>query len=112
RRGGALLVAAVLVPTAALVAVAAAIQLADHVTARAALLDPAAFARIAEGDPRSAVEPLLPEATLQPPSGADPSCDHYSVTADPLADASGDTYRICWSDDRVSSADLVTRGAS
>lgn len=112
RRGGALLVAAVLVPTAALVAVAAAIQLADHVTARNALLDPAAFARIAEGDPRSAVEPVLPEATLQPPPGADPSCDHYAVTADPLADASGDAYRICWSGDHVSSADLVTGGAS
>lgn len=112
RRGGALLVAAVLVPTAALVAVAAAIQLADHVTARNALLDRAAFARIAEGDPRSAVEPVLPEATLQPPPGADPSCDHYAVTADPLADASGDAYRICWSGDHVSSADLVTGGAS
>lgn len=112
RRGGALLVAAVLVPTAALVAVATAIQLADHVTARNAVLDPAAFAGIAEGDPRSVVEPVLPEATLQPPPGADPSCDHYSVTADPLADASGDAYRICWSDDRVSSADLVPGGAS
>jgi signal transduction histidine kinase len=112
RRGGALLVAAVLVPTAALVAVATAIQLADHVTARNALLDPAAFAGIAEGDPRSAVELVLPGATLQPPPGADPSCDHYSVTADPLADASGDAYRICWSGDRVSSVDLVTGGAS
>ncbi|WP_020017605.1 sensor histidine kinase [Promicromonospora sukumoe] len=112
RRGGALLVAAVLVPTAALVAVAAAIQLADHVTARNALLDPAAFARVAVGDPRSAVEPVLPGATLRPPPGADPSCDHYAVTADPLADASGDAYRICWSDDRVASAELVTGGAS
>ncbi|MGW2094091.1 sensor histidine kinase [Promicromonospora sukumoe] len=112
RRGGVLLVAAMLVPTAALVAVAAAIQLADHVTARNALLDAAVFARIAEGDPRVVVEPLLPGATLDPPPGADPSCDHYAVTADPLADASGDAYRICWSDDRVSSADLVPGGAS
>lgn len=112
RRGGVLLVAAVLVPTTALVVVAAAIQLADHLTARSTLLDPAAFARIAEGDPRSVVERLLPDATLEPPPGADPSCEHYSVTADPLADASGDTYRICWSDDHVSSTDLVTGGAS
>ncbi|GAA4723902.1 Signal transduction histidine kinase [Promicromonospora umidemergens] len=111
RRGGALLLAAVLVPTAALVAVAAAIQLADHLDARRALIDPAAFARISVGDARSRVQPLLPAATLDPPSGADPECDYYSVTVDSLDDASGDAYRICWAADRVSSTDLVVGGA-
>ncbi|MEU4362584.1 histidine kinase [Promicromonospora sp. NPDC023987] len=111
RRGGALLLAAVLVPTAALVAVAAAIQVADHLDARRALIDPATFARISVGDARSHVQPLLPTATLDPPPGADPSCDYYSVTVDSLDDASGDAYRICWAGDRVSSADLVVGGA-
>ena len=111
RRGGALLLAAVLVPTAALVAVAAAIQLADHLDARRALIDPATFARISVGDARSRVQPLLPAATLDPPSGADPACDYYSVTVDSLDDASGDAYRICWAGDHVSSADLVVGGA-
>ncbi|MFJ3407513.1 sensor histidine kinase [Promicromonospora sp. NPDC090134] len=112
RRGGALLLAAVLVPTAALVVVAGAIQLADHLAARRALLDPTDFVRIAVGDPRSDVDPLLPGATLEPPRGSDPACDDYAVTADPLADASGDAYRICWSGDRVTSTDLVVGGAS
>jgi signal transduction histidine kinase len=111
RRGGALLLAAVLVPAAALVVVAAAIQLSDHLDARRARLDPETFARITVGDARFDVRSLLPPATLDPPSGADPSCDYYAVTADPLADASGDAYRICWADGRVASTDLVVGGA-
>ncbi|MFD2793136.1 sensor histidine kinase [Promicromonospora vindobonensis] len=111
RRGGALLLAAVLVPTAALVAVAAAIQLADHLDARRALVAPDTFARISVGDTRSRVQPLMPAATLDPPPGADPSCDFYAVTVDSLDDASGDAYRICWADDQVTSADLVVGGA-
>ncbi|MGI5187900.1 sensor histidine kinase [Promicromonospora sp. CA-289599] len=111
RRGGALLLAAVLVPAVALVAVAAAIQLSDHLDARRALLAPDSFARISVGDSQFDVRRLLPAATLQPPPGADPSCDYYAVTADPLADASGDAYRICWADGRVASADVVVGGA-
>lgn len=111
RRGGVLLLAAVLVPTAALAAVAVAIQVADTFDARRALLGPAAFTRIGPGDPRSEVEPLLPATTLDAPPGADPACDYYAVTADPLADASGDAYRICWAGDRVASTDLVVGAA-
>jgi hypothetical protein len=111
RRGGALLLTAVLVPAAALVAVAAAIQLADNLEARRALLDPDAFARIAVGDTRAEIRPLLPTGTLAPPPDADPSCDYFAVTADPLDDASGDTYRICWAGDRVTSTDLLVGGA-
>jgi hypothetical protein len=94
-----------------LVAVAAAIQLSDHLDARRALLGPEAFAQISVGDSRFDVRRLLPATTLQPPPGADPSCDYYAVTADPLADASGDAYRICWADGRVASADVVVGGA-
>jgi hypothetical protein len=111
RRGGALLLAAVLVPAAALVVVAAAIQLSDHLDARGAQLDPKIFARIAVGDARFDVQPSLPATTLDRPPGADPSCDYYAATADPLADASGDAYRICWAHDRVTSTDLVVGGA-
>jgi signal transduction histidine kinase len=111
RRGGALLLAAVLVPAAALVVVAAAIQLSDHLDARGAQLDPEVFARIAVGDARFDVQPSLPATTLDRPPGADPSCDYYAATADPLADASGDAYRICWAHDRVTSTDLVVGGA-
>ncbi|MEV0953759.1 hypothetical protein [Promicromonospora sp. NPDC050249] len=111
RRGGALLLAAVLAPAVALVAVATAIQLSDRLDARRALLDPEAFAQISVGDSRFEVRRLLPPAALQPPSGADPSCEYYTVTADPLADASGDAYRICWADGRVTSADVVVGGA-
>lgn len=111
RRGGALLLAAVLVPAAALVVVSAAIQLADHLDARRAQLDQGAFARISVGDSRFDVQPLLPAATLEPPPGADPSCDYYAVTADPLADASGDAYRICWADGHVVSTDILVGGA-
>lgn len=111
RRGGALLLAAVLVPATALVVVAAAIQFSDHLDARRAQLSPEAFARISVGDPQFDVRRLLPSATLDPPPGADPSCDYYAVTADPLADASGDAYRICWADGHVASTDLVVGGA-
>lgn len=111
RRGGVLLAAAVVVPTAALALVASALALADVQTARRAQLDPGSFARIQVGDDRSDVAPLLPEATLPAPAGADPSCDHYAVTADPLADASGDAYRICWEGDTVASTDVVIGGA-
>ncbi|MEU4389019.1 hypothetical protein [Promicromonospora sp. NPDC023805] len=111
RRGGVLLLTAVLVPAVALAAVATAIQLSDHLTARRALLGPDAFARISVGDSRFDVRRLLPAAPLQRPPGADPSCDYYAVTADPLADASGDAYRICWTEDRVASADVVVGGA-
>lgn len=111
RRGGALLLTAVLVPAAALVAVAAVIQLADNLEARRALLDPDAFARIAVADTRAAIRPLLPADTLDPPPDADPSCEYFAVTADPLDDASGDAYRICWAGDRVASTDLVVGGA-
>lgn len=111
RRGGALLLTAVLVPTAALVAVAAAIQLADHLDARRALIEPATFARISVGDSRSRVQPLLPAATLDPPPGADASCGYYAVTVDSLDDASGDAYRICWAGDRVASKELLVGGA-
>lgn len=111
RRGGALLLAAVLVSAFALVVVAAAIQLSDTLAARRALLGPEAFARIAVGDTRSDVRPLLPDDALDPPTGADASCDYYAVTADPLDDASGDAYRICWAAGRVSSTDLVVGGA-
>lgn len=111
RRGGALLLTAVLVPAAALVAVAAAIQLADNLDARRSVLAPDAFARISVGDARREVRPLLPFDTLDPPPDADPACDYYAVTANPLADASGDAYRICWSDDHVAAADLVVGAA-
>lgn len=111
RRGGALLLTAVLVPAAALVAVAAVIQLADNLEARRARLDPDAFARIAVGDTRAAIRSLLPAETLDPPPGADPSCEYFAVTADPLDDASGDAYRICWAGDQVASTDLVVGGA-
>ena len=111
RRGGVLLLAAVLVPAVVLVAVAAAIQLSDHLDARRALLGPEAFAQISVGDSRFDVRRLLPATTLRQPPGADPACDYYAVTADPLADASGDAYRICWADGRVDSADVVVGGA-
>ncbi|WP_165362890.1 sensor histidine kinase [Promicromonospora panici] len=111
RRGGALLLTAVLVPAAALVAVAAAIQLADNLEARRARLGPDAFARIAVGDTQAKIQPLLPADALDPPPDADPSCDYFAVTADPLDDASGDAYRICWAGDRVASTDLVVGGA-
>jgi hypothetical protein len=111
RRGGALLLTAVLVPAAALVAVAAVIQLADNLEARRARLEPDAFARITVGDTRAAIRPLLPADALDPPPDADPSCEYFAVTADPLDDASGDAYRICWAGDRVASTDLVVGGA-
>lgn len=111
RRGGALLLTAVLVPAAALVAVAAVIQLADSLEARRARLDPDAFARIAVGDTRATIRPLLPADTLDPPPDADPSCEYFAVTADPLDDASGDAYRICWTGDRVASTGVVVGGA-
>jgi hypothetical protein len=97
----------VLVSSIALVAVAAAIQLADHLAARRTLLAPASFARIDVGDSRSDVEPLLPAVALDPPPDADPACDHYAVTTDLLDDASGDAYRICWANDHVTSTGLV-----
>lgn len=84
------------------------------VEARGTVLPAVDFARIEPGDPRGDVDPLLPDHELSPrPVGesgseSDSDCHDYAVTADPLDDASGDVYRICFAGDEVVSARLVT----
>ncbi|MEV0607618.1 histidine kinase [Polymorphospora rubra] len=112
RRSTALIWAAALVPVVAVGCIAVAVQLLTMQQAREAKLEPAVFARIEPGDARVEVEPLLPAGELDldddPPAGGD--CSYYAVTSNPLDDASGDYYRICFDGGVVVSADLLSAG--
>ncbi|MEV0728489.1 ATP-binding protein [Polymorphospora sp. NPDC050346] len=112
RRSTALIWAAALVPVVAVGCIAVAVQLLTLQRAREAELEPEVFAQIAPGDARAGVEPLLPGGQLDidddPPAGGD--CSYYAVTSNPLDDASGDYYRICFDGDVVASADLISAG--
>jgi two-component sensor histidine kinase len=74
-----------------------------------ALLPAEDYARITRDMPRDHAEAVLPDHELFPaptaPDGTD--CHDYAVTADWLADSSGDVYRVCFRQDRVSSATLL-----
>ncbi|WP_244967111.1 sensor histidine kinase [Streptomyces cacaoi] len=62
------------------------------------------FARLHPGMSRAEVEPYLPAeptrrrtaGTPPEPAGGNLSCEYYVMTADPFADESGDTYRLCF----------------
>lgn len=66
-------------------------------------MTPERFDLIEEGATREETSRLLPDHELTDPR-TDGQCHDYAVTADIFDDASGDVYRICFTDDRVSSA--------
>ncbi|MGW8528909.1 sensor histidine kinase [Nocardiopsis sp. NPDC055824] len=114
-RTGRALAAAVAVP-AALVAALVVVWAGYYALASCrAVLDPADFASLRVGDPRSAVAPVLPPSTmLDPPStGPVPSgwtCDHYrSRTA--LPGSGSDAYRLCFAQGRLVDKDAVPTGS-
>lgn len=106
--------AVIALPVLVLVVAACSFMVLGLVETRAAVLDPTVFASIQVGDEQAEVEAALPEDRLpssEPTPGGSAggeSCAHYAVTADPLADASGDYYRICFADGVVSSTEVVT----
>jgi len=55
--------------------------------------------------------PATPAPRPRPSSPPAGECRYYAVTADPLDDAFGDSYRICFTGDRVSSTDLLENSA-
>lgn len=80
---------------------------------RRAVLEPDEFARLVEGMPRGQAVNLLPERELLPTPAAREAgtdCHDYAVTADWLANESGDVYRICFSDDNLSTMDVLADG--
>lgn len=94
-------------PLAVLVGLAVAITLVDVVEARRAELDAEAFAQVTPGQPRAEAEALLPVAELG--SGEDPpgDCHRYAITSDPLDNAFGDYYLICFADDTVGTVERI-----
>ncbi|WP_017592818.1 sensor histidine kinase [Nocardiopsis potens] len=105
--------AALAAPVAAVALVAAAAQAVNVREASRSLLSPAAYDAIALGDDRAATEALLPahQADVVDPDPPPGECRYHAVTADPLDDAFGDSYRICFTGDRVSAKDLLTTSA-
>ncbi|MFW5418639.1 hypothetical protein J0910_18660 [Nocardiopsis sp. CNT-189] len=106
--------AALAAPVAAVALVAAIAQAVNVGEASRSLLSPAAYAAISPGDPRAEAEALLPahQADVVDPDPPPGDCRYYAATADPLDDAFGDTYRICFTADRVSSKALLPGSAS
>jgi signal transduction histidine kinase len=92
-----------------LVGLAGAITLVDVAEARRAELGAEAFAQITPGQSRAEAESLLPADALSG-SEDEPGCRHFAITSDPLDDAFGDFYRICFADDAVASAERVEGG--
>ncbi|WP_433701060.1 sensor histidine kinase [Nocardiopsis sp. CA-288880] len=114
-RTGRALAAAVAVP-AALLALLAVLGAGYYALASSrAVLDPADFASLRIGDPRSAVAPVLPPSTMLDPPDAGPvpsgwTCDHYrSRTA--LPGSGADAYRLCFAQGRLVDKDAVPTGS-
>jgi hypothetical protein len=80
-----------------------------------AVLDPADFASLRVGAPRSAVAPVLPPSTMLDPPDTGPvprgwTCDHYrSRTA--LPGSGADAYRLCFAQGRLVDKDTVPTGS-
>ncbi|MFJ9552404.1 sensor histidine kinase [Nocardiopsis sp. NPDC101807] len=114
-RTGRALAAAFAVPAALLTALV--VLWAGHyaLVSSRAVLDPADFASLRVGDPRSAVAPVLPPSTMPDPPDTGPvpsgwTCDHYrSRTA--LPGSGADAYRLCFARDRLVAKDAVPTGA-
>lgn len=103
---------AVAAPLTVLVGIAAAITLVDVVEADQAELDPEVFSQIRPGQPRAEAEALLPAEELDVGEDAPPAgdCHRYAITSNPLDDASGDYYRICFTAGTVATAKRVEDG--
>ncbi|GAA1441242.1 histidine kinase [Nocardiopsis tropica] len=114
-RTGRALATAVAVP-AALLAALVVLGAGYYALASArAVLDPADFASLRVGDPRSAVAPVLPPSTMLDPPDTGPvpsgwTCDHYrSRTA--LPGSGADAYRLCFAQGRLVDKDAVPTGS-
>lgn len=109
RRRGRVILACGALLVIAILAVAEVLQAVD---VRRAVLPTADFAQIGVGDSRTEVEFLLPDHELSPQPSRAPGvdCHDYAVTVDPLDDASGDAYRICFDDNEVTVAKLIVGG--
>ncbi|MFI2073962.1 sensor histidine kinase [Streptomyces triculaminicus] len=102
RRAGRALVAAVVVPLAATVALSAALVTWASLTLSHTVLDPAAYAALRVGQNRAEVAAVLPERQLPyrpraaEPKGPGVRCEYYAVTTDRFVDAAGDAYQLCF----------------
>lgn len=105
RRGRVILASAVVVIVAAL----GMLETWTVYEAHRSLLSAENFARITPGERRSDIAELLPAHELSPSPESEPgvSCHDYAVTSQPLDDASGDVYRICFHDDTVHSTEYI-----
>ncbi|WP_458337061.1 sensor histidine kinase [Streptomyces sp. 372A] len=107
---------AVVLPLAAWAALSAALLGWDIHSARQSVLDPGDFTRLRVGQDRASVERVLPprETTQRPvagePRGPGVSCAYYAMTADRFDDRSGDAYRLCFRDGRLTSKEALTPG--
>lgn len=106
---------AVLVPLAALALLGAVLRGWDALLLRDAVLDAEDFARLRVGQERGEIAVWLPARETPhrpdspvgpPPAGTD--CAYYAITADPLDDSSGDAYRLCFDDEILVSADVLS----
>ncbi|MCO1658951.1 sensor histidine kinase [Pseudonocardia humida] len=87
------------------------------VDAATSVLDPADFARLAVGQPRSAVAAVLPartrtdDPTTGVPAPAGAVCEHYSTHADPFDARRADLFRLCFVDGILVGKDVLVRSA-
>ncbi|PSK91876.1 signal transduction histidine kinase [Haloactinopolyspora alba] len=108
RRSAMYLWAALVVPAVALVAIVVLVQVLGMYEANRAELATDVFAEIDVGDRRAGV--TLPEYELDVHDDTDPAgeCHYYAVTSNPLDNGYGDSYRICFANGAVLSAEQLT----
>ncbi|MEU9835379.1 hypothetical protein AB0D67_27925 [Streptosporangium sp. NPDC048047] len=85
--------------------------------AATSVLPPAGFARLRVGMEQAAAEALLPARTrIDGPAAGEPRapsgarCRYYGTHADPFGARSGELYRLCFADGRLTGKDFLPAG--
>ncbi|MFG3134624.1 sensor histidine kinase [Streptomyces sp. NPDC048211] len=103
----------VVLPLVAWATLSAALMAWDIRSARQSVLDPGDYARLRVGQDRAAVTRLLPErettqrSVAGEPKGPGITCAYYAMTADRFDDRSGDAYRLCFRNGRLTSKEAL-----
>lgn len=101
------LVVAVGLPVAALVLLAGGLKAWSIYLTAESVLSPEVYAGLRIGQSRASLERSLPSRQAPDRPAADSHCSYYAMTADPMADRSGDLYRLCWRNGLLSSTAVV-----
>lgn len=106
-------VTVVVVPGAVLVTLGVVVAAQYTYLTYASMLPAADYAGIRVGQPRAALEPVLPEIqyterprVVEPEVPAGSDCEYYRVSRNPF-NLPSDVYRLCFVDGRLASKDLI-----